>query len=63
MKVIARSENCGGGACPTVYEDEDGSIFVQGYVVEQGMSETINAPAGETVVKISRELLNNLRQG
>lgn len=63
MRVLVKGENaCGGGYCPTVYEDEDGSIYVQGYMVEPNTKARVTLPDGEDVVRISRELFEAIRQ-
>jgi hypothetical protein len=47
--------SCNTGACPTVYEDADGNVVVQGWVPEQRDTDAV--PAGEARVKIPRSLL------
>jgi hypothetical protein len=49
LKVLAAQ--CVGGSCPTIYEDEAGQIVVQGKLIE------LKSEAGEALVAISRELL------
>lgn len=44
-------EPCSSGDCPTVYADDDGSIVVQGYLVER------RTPDGEGSVRIPADLL------
>lgn len=47
---------CGGGTCPTVYETENGTIVVQGYVVNASDFD-LELPPGETAVELPRSLL------
>jgi len=42
---------CGGGDCPTVYTAPDGSVVVQGYLVDH------DVPDGEGIVSIPAEVL------
>lgn len=59
MRVIRGSVTCSGGYCPTVYEDENGDIFVQGYVAPEARAR-LNIPEGEDLVRINRELFDSL---
>jgi hypothetical protein len=42
---------CGSGDCPTIYTAPDGSVVVQGYLVDH------KVPDGEGIVRISPEIL------
>lgn len=64
LKVLANTDaqgldTCSGGGCPTVYEIDDDTIAVQGYVVD-GLFEAGFIPAGENVVRIPKGLLRQL---
>jgi hypothetical protein len=61
MRVIAHN-NCSSGPCPKLYEDDDGSLYVQGYVVTDEERKKINLPNGEELVRIDRDLFNNIRK-
>ncbi|BBH68233.1 hypothetical protein ACTI_49180 [Actinoplanes sp. OR16] len=43
---------CGTGTCPTVYSTDRDTVLVQGYAVSE-----VDAPDGELVVEIPREVL------
>jgi hypothetical protein len=49
--TILASSNCKDGDCPTVYRTDQGTIGVQGYVVNRV------TPNGEALVEIPAELL------
>jgi hypothetical protein len=46
---------CNSGACPTVYQDEDGDVVVQGWIPDQRHADGV--PPGEARVKIPLSLL------
>jgi hypothetical protein len=60
MRII--SGECSGGVCPTVYEDDNGDIYVQGFVAPDARRR-LKVPDGEDVVRINRELFESLRAG
>lgn len=60
MRVIVRS-GCSGGLCPTVYEDDNGDLYVQGYVTTDAERKKIGLPEGEELVRIDRALFENIR--
>lgn len=63
MRIIRGGPfGCSGGICPTVYEDDNGDIYVQGYVAPEARKK-LDIPKGEDVVRISRELFESLRTG
>jgi hypothetical protein len=53
--VLLAATSCNSLSCPTVYEDGDGDVVVQGWVPDQRDAEGV--PAGEARVKIPRSLL------
>lgn len=53
LSVLA---TCSGGACPTIYEQEDGELVVQGYRLPEAYGE-VAVPAGEQLVRIPRSVL------
>lgn len=63
MRVLVGGgeQSCAGGDCPTVYEASDGTLYVQGYVTTAEEVAGIRTPAGELVVRISRELFENIK--
>lgn len=46
---------CGNGGCPTIYQPDDGTLVVQGYLVE-GID---GLPSGESAVRIPVALLRD----
>lgn len=62
-RVIA-SSNCNGGTCPTVYTAPhlDGDVLVQGYVVSPEEAEQLGVPAGETLVRVPRSMLTDMKE-
>ena len=47
---------CNTGSCPTIYENESGTLLVQGYTVP-AEHHGIDVPAGEMLVEIPAALL------
>ena len=47
---------CSGGACPTVYMSDRGTVVVQGYEIASADAE-LGVPAGERLVEIPADLL------
>ena len=59
LKVLAKP--CGNGSCPTVYQDDQGRIFIQGSKLGSSARDSIAIATHEEVVEISPELLSYLR--
>jgi hypothetical protein len=53
LRIIGGS-GCGNGPCPTVYETENKTIVVQGFVVDP---DALDLPPGEAAVEIPRYIL------
>jgi hypothetical protein len=51
---------CGRGACPAAILAENGDVFVQGYVPAPGESSELNAPVGESFVRMSRTTFDKI---
>ncbi len=58
-KVIASGPDCSNGTCPTVYSADElgGDVLVQGYVVPATEAAALGVPAGETLVRVPRTML------
>jgi hypothetical protein len=50
---------CGNGPCPAVFETENGTIVVQGFVVTADAA-GVDFPPGEAAVEIPRYVLENI---
>lgn len=59
LKVLA-DDGCGGGPCPTLYQDENGRVYIQGYFVNKDISNQVNLDNDETLVEVNEELLRNI---
>jgi hypothetical protein len=55
LKLIGGS-GCGNGPCPAVYETENKTIVVQGFVVDPDKV-GLSLPPGESAVEIPRYIL------
>jgi hypothetical protein len=55
LRLIGGS-GCGNGPCPAVYETDNGTIVVQGFVVDAERAELV-LPPGEGAVEIPRYIL------
>lgn len=55
LKMIGGS-GCGNGPCPAVYETENKTIVVQGFVVDPDKVD-LSLPPGEAAVEIPRYIL------
>jgi hypothetical protein len=45
---------CGNGQCPAAILADNGDIFVQGYVPAPAEGAVLNAPSGESFVRMTR---------
>lgn len=63
MRILRGEHNCSGGTCPTVYEAEDGEIYVQGFIATSEEVSRVNLPKGEALVRISRTLWESMSRG
>ena len=52
---------CDQGACPTLYTDSDGRIFVQGNRLDRANHDGLNVADNEDVVEITPELISFLQ--
>lgn len=50
---------CGNGPCPAVFETENGTIVVQGFVVSAEQA-GVSFPPGEAAVEIPRDVLERV---
>jgi hypothetical protein len=59
---LTKLAGCQGGTCPAVYATDRGTLVVQGAIVDdpQALAHA-NAPAGETLVEVPRDLLASLK--
>ena len=51
---------CGGGTCPTIYEDKAGNLLIQGYVLKSEEKTVFELPEMEDVVRIPKQLILDL---
>jgi hypothetical protein len=47
---------CNSSSCPTIYQNDSGTLVVQGYVVPAGIP-GVEVPSGEALVEIPAALL------
>ncbi|MEM9447017.1 MAG: hypothetical protein AAGA75_00605 [Cyanobacteria bacterium P01_E01_bin.6] len=59
LKVLVRP--CNSGMCPTLYQDDQGRVFVQGNRLSDGDRSNLSVANHEEVVEISPDLLSFLR--
>ena len=52
---------CGNGACPAIYQDDQGRVFIQGNKLGSSVRGSMAIATHEEVVEISPELLSYLR--
>lgn len=62
MKLITKSEMCVKKRCPSLYQDEDGSFYIQGYIVKDALKKLRTLPDGETLVRIDASLIKNIKE-
>lgn len=56
--------NCGNGPCPAIHEtSQPPTLAVQGYVPSREELAEMGLPAGETVVLVPRDLLDQYAEG
>lgn len=59
LKLVMMGRGCAGGQCPTVYTDETGRVFVQGYMVSEKTG--IDIPSGEAIVEVNADLIEFIK--
>lgn len=62
MRLITKSGMCVVRKCPSLYEDKDGSFYVQGYVVKNAKKKLPSLPAGEALVRIDASLVRMIKK-
>lgn len=63
LQILAGGDRgCAGGQCPTVYKDNDGKLYIQGYITSKEIK--LAAPLGknEELVEISPELIEAIKK-
>jgi hypothetical protein len=54
---------CLGGECPTVYQDEtDGTIFIQGYKLDEDSKNNLSIKNNEEIIELSPVVIEMLRK-
>lgn len=53
---------CGGGRCPRVFKSENGDLIVQGILVDEKTRNACNPLPNEEVIRIPKDLLEELRK-
>lgn len=59
LEIICKP--CGGGTCPTIYQGENGRIFLQGNKVTEEQKQSIAIAPHEGVVELDPSLLEFLK--
>ena len=59
MRVLAKV-NCEGKNCPTIYQKDDDTLVIQGYIADNLFTEAL--PDGEQAVEIPLSLLRELME-
>lgn len=54
--------NCGGGSCPSIYEDENGKIYIQGNKIVSSLKEQVLVANNEEIVELTQEMLEILKK-
>jgi len=62
MRLITKSGMCVIRNCPSLYQDKDGSFYVQGYVVKNAKKKLPGLPVGETLVRIDASLVRMIKK-
>ena len=50
MKIVT---SCKSGPCPTLYQDEDGKFYIQGFKVLENLKKSVSMSENEDLVEIS----------
>ena len=56
---VSGDGECKNGNCPTVYRTDRGTLVVQGYAVDSNEAEGLTIPAGESLVEIPLDVLQD----
>ena len=62
MRLITKSGMCVIRKCPSLYQDKDGSFYVQGYVVKNAKKKLPGLPVGEALVRIDASLVKGIKE-
>lgn len=62
LELIARSEMCLRKGCPALYRDQNGRLFIQGYVATEAANSISDLPSGEILVEIDQSLIEKIKQ-
>lgn len=57
LKKIFGTPGCDESSCPTIYQNDSGSFFIQGYIVAKDNRDGAQIPEGEDVVEVPKEFL------
>jgi hypothetical protein len=59
IKIVHIGENCKGGACPTIYETDNNTFIVQGYVIDNKTKKELKLPTNEDAIEVPLEFLES----
>ena len=63
MKLTKLGPNgCAGGACPTIYQSDDGRYFIQGYETDETTRSGIKLPDKENLVEVNADLIKAIKE-
>ena len=63
LTVIQTTPNCESSACPTIYQDENGNYFFQGFKVKNQVKSELGVPENEDVIELPEEFVSVFLQG
>lgn len=61
ITILTKWVGCKNGSCPTVYKDELGRIFIQGFTVKNEDKENFEIPSNEDIIEIPKEFLDSIK--
>lgn len=59
LSKVSGDGECKNGNCPTIYRSDRGTLVIQGYTVDSADAEGLNLPAGESLVEIPLDVLQD----
>lgn len=60
LELIIKDSGSRKGGSPSLFKGEDGTLYIQGYMVDAEIGKAANVPAGESIVKISKTFLQDI---
>lgn len=62
LKLLAKTKSSRKGSSPSLFQDDDGRYYIQGFMVDRKVGEAAATPSGESVVEVDISLLEEIKK-